>query len=93
MDIKQTLRRVADLDASSGNQYQPETIEACRYAIAEIARRALAEIERLEAGPCHQVCVHAPVGGYPHESDCPGCRMEKTCYRCGHFVDMLSKHR
>lgn len=54
---------------------------------------ALAEIERLEAGPCHRTCVYEPVQGYPHESGCIGCRIEKHCYKCGHFVDLLSKHR
>lgn len=49
-------------------------------------------IEALEAVPHHNVCVFAPICGYPHESGCIGCRIEKTCYKCGHFVDLFSKH-
>jgi hypothetical protein len=84
MDIKRRLREVVQLDRLSN---------MCVRDVRQLYLDSLAAIERLEAGPCHEVCVHPPVGGYPHESDCVGCRVEKTCFRCGHFVDMLSKHR
>lgn len=84
LDIKQRLKAVA--------QSRSRTLTGEPLDIFKLCAEALAEIERLEAGPCHQVCVHLPIGGYPHEPGCIGCRIEKHCYKCGHFVDLWSKH-
>lgn len=84
MDITQRLRQAIH-DAHGIPPLEPDILQLCHDA--------LAEIERLNAGPSHRVCVHTPVGGYPHESGCVGCRIQKTCYKCGHYVDLSSKHR
>jgi hypothetical protein len=86
MDIKQRLHEVTDKNAHY--DFSDEGIN-----FWQLCYDALAEIERLEAGPRHKKCVYPPVNGYPHESGCVGCRIEKTCTECGHFVDLSSKHR
>jgi len=87
MDIKQDLADLADL-----YEEHPDIVRICGAVITEIQRLEV-EIKRLEASPRHRQCVHPRLGGYPHESGCVGCRIEKTCTQCGHFVDLSSQHR
>ena len=69
---------------------QPETAHPTDDDRAYWAQSLVSEVLR---ELCRITCVHKPLDGYPHASDCVGCRIEKTCTKCGHYVDMLSKHR